>query len=386
MGYTGVASGIGAAARIGMGMYSAYSNLNVTRRRQGVEDENVGGTTYTRRRHRVGRRKRRSSRAVFNSFIGSGQHIVLRWQQLSDSILGPGRIPLGWCVGGGANTEWLPIHFMSLTQGQGIKHEAKGCRDDGMKKIWFDSSATNSFFYNNYPSQESSGNTGAGTAWRIENIIGSFEAGKSIYHAWTDIRLNLYGTRCVPITYTVYVMQVPESLDPQMVSQYSAGTEIYNMIKDMTRPLVGNPLNMNGRVDWPKDVRIMRKYNYTIQPLGYSDQASIAASGSGASNGHVRQVKLFLRHDRMRDYNWSENKTETVYDNGLSTLGWDENQVPASSAMSDVETGKRLYLFITATSPMKESTERNGFVDTDLNWAVRQGSYDILVRNKFVNV
>lgn len=378
------------AITTGIGLYNQYrsSRTNTTRRRKRRSDmDNIGATTYSRRRHRIGRRRRRSSRAVFNSLIGGGDHIVYRWQQLSSNILGPGRIPLGWSVGGNEFNEWLPFNFMSLTQNLGTPHSAKGCWDSGMKKIWYESSGSNNYFnVVSYPPQDHTGATASGyNNWFIEQSVGTSESGRKIYHSWTDVRLNLYGTLGVPITYNVYVMQFPMALDPQMSGlSWTQGTELYNMVKDMTRPLLGNPLNMNGRTDWPKDVRMLRKYSYTIQPLGYSDQAAIPSTGTGIYTGHVKQVKLFLRHDRVRDYNWSENSTDTDYDKTLSNLGWDVNAVDYSTHMSDVEHGKRIYLVITATSPIKETTQRASFVDTDYSWGSRQGSYDICVRNKFV--
>lgn len=386
--YTAGAAWVGPAVKAGLAGYAAYSAMrgNRTRGADGDAVDGIGATTLSRRRYRIGRRQRRTARKVFNTLVGGGQQVVWRWQQISDSILGPGRLPMGWSQGGSAVTEWIPFHFMSLTQcGDGVSNSLKGCYTDGIKRVYFDSSASNSnFTWVNTPAQIYTGATGAGVGWQNESTVGNYEGGRSRYHSWTDIRLNLYGTRAVPVTYSIYIIQCPKNYDLQEAGIHFEGSDQYNMLKAITRASLGNSLNMNGRVDWPKDVRIVRKYVHTIQPLSYSDQAANPATGN--VTGHIKECKIFMRHDRQRNYNWSEFRADTAYDNGLTTLGWDYNIATDGSAVSDVEWGKRLYLFITATSPKKDPVEHNGYTDQDSAWNIFQGSYDIIVRNKFVNL
>jgi len=345
----------------------------------------VGATTYRRKQFKMGRRKRRSAAAVFNSMIGSSQKYVWRWQNISPNLLNPGRLPLGWNIGTSTD-EWVPIHLMSLTSFPlGNVNTAKGCDKNGIKRMYYDPLSGN-FNYQASNCQASSGIDSGANTWHLEtgyaHTDGRTDPEGKVYHSWTDIRLNLYGTMSVPITYSIYVIQVPEALDVMSFggSTISVGSECANFLKDLVRPLCGNPLNMNGRIDWPKDVRILKKIVRTIQPLSYSDQA---ATKTDANTAHVEQVKCFLRHDRFRDYRWSENVGQQIVDTTLNTQGWDTSL--ETSVMCDVEWGKRVYLMITATSPFAEGYDAayQNFVDAQPSWLKRQGSYDIIVRNKF---
>jgi len=349
-----------------------------------------GSMTISRRRYKVGRSKRRSARQLFNAVVGTGSKLVVRWQQISPSLLAPGRLSLGWQFGADPTTEWMPIHFMSISQCPvGLDNGALGCLTTGIKKVYMNTTSGNWFTNDLLGSQNSAGDTVAGQQWQLETAdggassLGAVQPAKKVFHSWTDIRFQLYGCTAVPITYTVYVMQMKEQVDPQQSNSHAQGTETANLFKDMVRPLCGNPLNMNGRIDWPKDVRIVKKLVRTIQPLNYSDQ-SAATVNPLTKTSHVEQVRLFMRHDRYRDYNWHQTAATTTPDNNLVTQGWDVNNV--SRFLTDCEWGKKLYLFITATSPRREAfnVDNQYFADSDLNWTQCQGSYDILVRNKFM--
>lgn len=347
-----------------------------------------GACTLTRSRFKTGKRKRRSARGVFNSLVGQGATRIIRWQQVSPNILGAGRVCLGWSTASAGDVfERTPIHWMSLTQHNlGQSNVAKGCGTNGMHRVTFFKDSGN-FAQDAIAAQDSLGDTPGSAAWRDEyRDYSPGQVSGRVYHSWTDIKLVLYGTLTVPITYNVFLVTLPENLDPQYTTTFlSPGSEINTMYRDMMRKLCGNVIAQNGNVTWPKDVRIVRKHSVTLQPLSYSDQkAENELTGNFAQTAGVHKLNWFIRHDRFRDYKWSKNSDQMVYDNNLQTCGWDVNSPLV--AMTDCEWGKKLYLFITASSPTVEvgTAANTDFTDNNPAWMVRQGSYDICVRNKHV--
>lgn len=385
----GGTSWIGPAVRLGMAGAAAYQGYRRNSTRYNSTGGDVGACTLTRRSRRIGRRRRRNTKSVFNSLIGGGNIRIYRWQQCSPNILGPGRLSLGWSngVGGDLNFQRHPIHFMSITQqNQGQSNYAKGCFAEGMKALFYNSTV-GAYSAGYIPSQDNVGATGVSTVWRDEYRDHSLSASGRTYHAWTDIQMCLYGTLTVPITYHVYLMKFDQQHDPQSFSNlaFGLGSEVNNMFRDMNRHLCGNVIIGNGREDWIKDVTILKHEAITLQPLTYGDQkAENELQGNFASTAAVHKLKWFVRHDRFRDYKWAENVEDDVIDLDFTSPGWDVNSPLVS--MSDCEWGKKVYLFITATSPTPENGTLNDsfFTSDNPGWNIRQGSYDICVRNKFV--
>lgn len=346
--------------------------------------------TVSRRRLRTGRQKRPNVYSLKKHVIGAGDEYVYRWQQTSPSYLGPGKLSIGWSATG--DTDQVPIHFMSLTTNpKGAAHAAKGCYKSGMHRMYYDR-VQNRFGWYFIPATQANGSDNATGYWEMETGAdrGTWEA-RSVFHKYTQIKINLYGTYSVPINYRVFLCQMKEEVDP---TQYALagtpilpGSECYNMFKDWYKTLTYSSVgNNNGRQSWQRNVRIIKQYSTTIQPLTYSDQeAEIALEANATSTTpHIRELRWFVRHDRFRDYKWSENAQadaipETLYDTNLLG-GWDVNR-PLSS-MSDLPWGKKLFLVIMASSPVKLTTWPEYPFQTATPTKT-QGSYDICVRNCF---
>jgi len=386
-----VGAGVGVAGRL----YSAYSQ---SRKRKYQSSAMQGSLTLRRTRRRVGRNRRRNANEVYRQWLGRSNRVVYRWQQVSSSLLGPGRVAIQWVDQEGTEFDKMPMYFMSLSQypyGGAAWDKENGSRDDGLKRWQYANTAPGNGKWVFFPLSSQSHNGGPDDPsghWWLEQQSGrpSPESPHAYRtHAWTQIKLNLYGTLSVPITYTVMIYQCPECLDPQKedvgLPGHVGGSDVANMNKDMVRSLVGNNLLTNGRVDWPKDVRIVRKYTKTIQPLPYSDQ--VAMGGSAASTAHVENMNIFIRHDRARDYRWRDDLNDQIPAVDLTNPSWDvyrENQQE-----NDVEWGKKVYMMITASCPERLSATAGLSGDLLSNDAVGRaimetaGSFDILVRQCF---
>lgn len=347
----------------------------------------VGGSVVTRRRLRTGRRHRDSIYSLKKDIIGTGDEYVMRWQATTPSYLGPGYFYLGWSTNSAAPTDqFVPIHFMSLTNNTfGLANTAKGCFLNGMNRLYFQTT-TGNFGYSPLQCQTSNGSIDANGNWQADQgILPSVRNGR-IFHKYSQVKINLYGTYTVPINYKVMLVQFKQEQDitafPQGSYPITAGSECANMLKDWFKSLTYSTVgNNNGRQDWVKDVRVIKQFNTTIQPLNYSDQLAERTLDQGSNQSitpHIRELRWFIRHDRFRNYKWSQNNNESTIDNSLG-IGWDVN-TPAGT-MSDCEWGKKVFLVVMASSPLNAQRASNQLQDqNDTNC---QGSYDICVRNAF---
>lgn len=382
-----VAGGIGNALRLGAAAYSAYNRYAQNRTTGSTRQVGGGGAFVSRRRLRTGRKKRRRTQRVFRELLYTGQREVYRWQQTSPTYLGPGRLGLLWGRTSPLDqAQRMPFHFMSLTSSmRGVEHAEKGCYRNGMNRVVYNSS-TGSYYWNPLQPQNFVGDNAGNVLWQPEqNEGGSTTAAATgrVFHEWTDVRLNLYGTYTVPITYTVLIAQMPRQLDPFTVEAGTTtpeGTELHNMFKDWSRKQLYSSVGCNGRSDWDKDVRIVKRYSVTIQPFNYSDQNSETLLPEGYSKSpHIHELRWFLRHDRFRNYKWSENVSDSTLTRDFMKPGWDYNG--PEETMADVEWGKRLFLIVLATSPEVQDGVTTDYVNPAD--PVTQGSYDVCVRNSF---
>lgn len=349
-----------------------------------------GAITVSRVRRRTGRVKRRSAKQVFKSVIGTGDEVIYRWQQTSRTYMGPGQLFLGSKIRT-PEWRWVPIHFMSLTMhDKGDTNVAKGCFNSCMNRVAYNAANGQFSWENNLVSQQFDGTNAGNTRYQYEVDNTAVGVGQQwsrrIFHKYTDMKINLYGTYTVPIHYTIYLCTMKEQVDPLQFLPYGSGaidegTECANMLKDWTRKLMHNSVATNNKPTWPSDVKIIKSYKTTIQPLSYGDQNDRTLLPAGySSTPHVRELRWFIRHDRFRDYKWSRNADKTNESRDFNAPGWD--YVAQGTTMCDVEWGKRLYVVIMASSPEIASTADSPYMTTVD--AITQGSYDICVRNSFM--
>lgn len=352
------------------------------------------GYFSSRSRRRIGRRRRPTAKLALTRAIGQGQEVILRWQNTSQTVMGPGKFALGWFQHSTAGFERVPFHFMSLSNNSiGLENSTKGCSAKGMRGCYY-KPADGSFAYEPLPVAT---NTGAietnNPIWQTEKntspvgLIELARQSKSVLHKWSKIKLNLYGTYSVPITYSVYLMTLSEQLDPLLhgdINSIPLGTECSNFLRDVTRPLLYSNLGINAKVTWPKDCRIVKSEKITIQPLSYSDQEAEAfVPGEYSKAPHIHMLNWFIRHDRMREYDWTKNASGggLAPDLSFNNQGWDV--VYSDENMCDCEWGKKLFLVITATSPKLDATPTPDPLYASTETCKLQGSYDVSIRNCF---
>jgi len=377
---------------------------------------NRGGDDVNFRRTKtvIGRTKKRTANDVFKATIGDMDEVVFRWQACSASLLGPGRVPIAFGVNATEPlTQCVPIHMMSLTTHPAFQSsQTLGAIDKGMCRFVYRSNGgtpstiEGHFGYQHLYGQNRVGVTSGGN-WSLESGRTGLFVDK-VFHKYTDIRLNLYGATSYPLKYRVMVVSgMPVEMQPFEYAPVSGtvatapgpldfpifkASPLNEFILDHVRPLVSNPIvGSNSDLSYKGKIRVVSDVTYEIPCLSYGDAADEATSSVNSTN--VRNVNIFLRHDKFRDYGWRSLVTDKEMTDTLDNSGWTLTNISSQaegSLLIDVDREERMFLVISCTCPTKE---------VDTVWAVGgptggstadatsahtvSGSYDIVVRNCF---
>lgn len=364
---------------------------------------------FSRSTMKIGRSKKRSANDVFKAQIGQMKEFVFRWQHASNSLLGPGSIPISFGHGTeNVQNQLLPFHIMSLTTHPTFAADnTLGCHDQGMARVVYRapfSGFAGDIGYNWVNSENAQGGFGAGS-WQYEKGLVNLTT-SDVFHKWTDIRLNLYGSLSYPMVYNVMIvtgmpreMQLFENLKVSNTVNSAAASSDFpvknqsplnEFIIDKVRPLLTNPIKGSNSNDTYKGkFRIMANRTIRIPCLTYGDASAVGAGVVQSTN--VKNLNIFLRHDRFRDYAWHARATDETKALELSNNSWtqtDQSSTAANSLLCDVDREERVFLIITCNAPQltQDNDRYNILVQPDLpaTPALKvEGSYDIVVRNCF---
>lgn len=170
------------------------------------------GVQFQRSYMKVGRKRRRTANQVFTSSVANMAEAILRWQRVSPQLLGPGDQDISYGVGGApedVNKFVLPVHVCSITSNSFFQpNQTFGCNSNAMHRLVYNS-ANKAFGYQAMTGQN---NLGAYTSpeWQHEkgiDLLGnSVYDSKGVFHKWTEIRFNLYGSAAYPLTYEILLL------------------------------------------------------------------------------------------------------------------------------------------------------------------------------------
>jgi len=381
-----------------------------------------GATSVRRSRRRIGKTKRRSTAQVFQAVLGAGVPSISRWQLASANYIGAGRVPIELRqTNDFESLSYIPIHIMPLTGVYGTYANTSLHTDDishgiyniGMSRFLYNENV-NTFHYQPLQSNTRVGYNSPDVLgkWQIESnsfgLDNTDNHSNRQFHKYTDIKMNLYGAMNIPVVYTVMLVQFTN--DDYNFNTYgplrdiaavndgntiSGTTDLGAMLKDMLRPLVGQNMNTNGYEDWRKsgNVRIVKSERVKIDPLPYTEAAAEAAT-TACNTGNIHELRWFVRHDRFRNYQWSETTANTTTDLTLNDGGWDVHK--RSVPLGDVDWTKRMYLMVTSSVPERGSvtngytnvpvSNNGGYINSPTTAEADKwfGSYDICVRNAFI--
>lgn len=377
---------------------------------------------YSRTKVSVGSKKRRSADAIFSAQIGALEETVYRWQACSKSLLGPGYLPLGYGAFHQFQTvQFLPMHMMSLTMHPNYPINGElGCHKRGMFRIAYLNAenqgvAPGRMGFQWLKNQSFTGAPSGLAEWQDESGNDNAMDGNQTFHKWTDIRLNLYGSNLVPLEYRIMLLTgLPEEMQPiesGAIGDYSSAAAveasfpieindpINQFILDHTRNVIGNPLTGSGTdEDYKGKFRVVSDKTYKIPCLSYGNAASNSTT-SAVNSTNVKNVNMFIRHDRFRQYDWRQRTTNRALNTNIEDTGWNINKLSnliGQAEYCDVDREERLFFVITCNSaalqigPHYDVTNPVGGPQPDLIDPLApandiHGSYDIVVRNCFRN-
>jgi len=378
---------------------------------------------YRRSKLTIGSTKKRSANELFKAQIGGMEEYIFRWQACSNSLLGSGFLPLGFGWGNlsGAGLQTIPMHMMSLTtHPQFNEARERGCRKEGMCRIIYagpnasPASLQADMGYQFFFNQDKDSLKNLDGRWEQESGPNGVIAGDQVFHKYTDIRLNLYGSLLVPLKYRVMLisgmpeeMQIYERGNPITTGggidssdvPISKLNPLNQFIISHTRNVIGNPLTgSNSDDNYKGKFKMVSDKTYSIPCLSYGSAAAEASSAINSTN--VKNVNMFIRHDRFRDYQWTSLAADIVRNNDIGGTGWNHTDTatsPLLASVCDVDREQRLFFVITCNAPsLINDNNLYDVVDSvggpfqiksnpPLPAPASWGSYDIVVRNCFRN-
>lgn len=379
---------LGTAVRTGIKLYQGYNSLRNSRTSSKPSGGSIMSGAFVRRvKRRTGRVKRWSANRCKAAIIGAGNEVIYRHQGTTPTYIGPGYYNLGFNDSATPGLHYVPVHFMSLTSMLNGQFDlAKGVQATCMKQVYYDN-ATGLYAYSDMFNQEPNGSSSVNNQWKTELSNLTTNTVSSVFHKYTDIKINLYGSYTVPVWFNVFICTMKEQIDPLKTAPntyYAADSETNNMFRDMMRPLTYSTVGHNSYIKFPADMRVIKSHRVCVQPLGYSDQEAeknLDGDVRYSKSPNIHELRWFIRHDRYRDYKWTQGIYDSLLNNNdLNAPQWDV--VTPRIPMCDVEWGKKLFLFITASAPTRGLATTTPYRQ-DASHTIQQGSYDICVRNCF---
>jgi len=334
------------------------------------------GAPFMTRRSRWGRYKKLTTRSVNRKVEANEEDLILRWQAVSRFGFGPGYQSIMTCNIGDI---LQPLHIFDLTQFEHngvIGNKLFG----GMHNMSTQFGTGHNLFYPIARAQDVAGDPQIGPFYTSFPELGNIPAGsppvENATLKWVDLRMNLYGSYQVPIKFKVSIVQFH---DEQSVPGFGDTTpRAMSQFESMYKSFKYSNLLTNV-VQQGKSFRIIKSWNYTIQPLPKSDAAEILDENVLPSP-NMAEVKAFIKLDRYCDYAWHDDPVPVHLTADKPST--DQFQVVDSEIRGSVYPVKRLFLIIQAFSAAE--TGRNqlqvGPSGLDTKWG---GSYDIILRRKF---
>lgn len=349
-----------------------------------------GFNTYNRTRSSSGRRvpyKARVSR-ILRSEV---QPFILRYSGVSpySGTGGYHAIRNYEHTGGGDNAGSfdLPLHFYNLsaivnqTNGTTLKAGTVGHSIRLVPSIVDEPGVA----FNDLRGSKENGDNFGVNNYNIETTThsGTFQQpwpGRKGFHAWSDIRLVLYGMLTTPTKFTVQLVRftdefyVPEIIRDFGDANYNAnvkqGTDLHNFYADMAKPYVSNPILSQRNRNIASKFRVLKSRDYILQPR--------STISSDTDTPTTLEVKWFHRMNRTVGYDWNVDNTKLSIADITDDAFRPENDI---SWEGDADYTSRIFLVIKAQA-LATSGSTN-IIDTSTWSNTTSPSYDIFIRNKY---
>lgn len=366
----------------------------------------------TRTRRRLGRKLKKSSK-LLKMVNASCQVVVQRFQKLSswDANMSPASTPLNFVqatADGQASSYPLYVFDMTSVANKVTIGNNSVTYPNVLYRLFRNRAATTTdltnFYYFNPTGcngLDQTGNNQVYTWLNERTPRANVFPMSAINYDWFDIRLMLYGAKNIPSRVTVSLVQFDPDFCPNYWTHTSSDATLGVPVGDEIAPFVGNEERARswnefwaGRVDRlvshpmnkrdaynMKGIRVLHSETHNFNPI---------ASTETDTRGHMKQVKLFQRVNRVMRLQWQRQAEFSAAGTGGAGGGvpasdeadpnrWDAvNPIPATSNANTGNTDNqvapapraRIFLMIEASSP-------NAAFDP-----LQHCSFDFLIRRK----
>nr|UOF76972.1 putative capsid protein [Cressdnaviricota sp.]UOF81648.1 putative capsid protein [Cressdnaviricota sp.] len=234
-------------------------------------------------------------------------------------------------------------------------------------------------------SQDSNGATisvGNTSRWQVENTSSGTSStyqlnSRKALHAWTQIKMNLYGVRTRNVRWVVQLVKVKDEF-ADFISAGSSNREKQKLFDYLARPFIYNNL-LTGDPQVAADVKVLKTYETVIGPMR-TDESTVLNPEGGLNNNpapHIQTVNMFINHNAIRRYDWRRD-VPPIHDNAPR---FDVETSTDQSA--NCQPKDRIYLLIRALAPQRRTLAGNDWnTIADVSF---EPSYDLVLRNKFLN-
>lgn len=350
--------------RFGFAAGSSVVTLNKKKKQRGID----AMQHFSRMRGRYGRNRRRTLGSRVSNLE---EKIIDRWQGVSRFGKGGGfyRIYKGLAANSSPNVVF-PFHCMDLSY---MPYNTIGGATFNGLRVFFQDPTTTPLQDTLLQSQISDGTTTTAGQWVPERGEVQTDV-PSIFHKWTQIKLNLYGTLFRPIKYKVFLFK----MNPDATFGYTTNSddEMRLAFESVMKPyLYSNLIGNCG--EQKKYLRILKQWNFNFDPVSKSDAVDAANTNY---NPHFKEVKLFIRHGMKYNYEWYDVPTKEQVVTDLPNV--DTFHTSPSQVNAHAPPGSRLFLGIIATcsdsmTPLADEPYNSEASDT---YVKKYGSYDMVVR------
>jgi len=329
----------------------------------------AGGNDLTTTKRKIYSRRPRTYRSKINrnSMLIKGlmTNEVYRFQNLTRYDTDVGAIALRQGYNSSLNAVYSPVHVYDITS---FNNETSVVA--GYQLGWNDVASTADMIKIPIPCQTTAG-TGTSSFWQQENNAAAtpYPAAMKALHNWTSIGFNFYGPRKRTTWFEVMFITMKDEFADLM---YASGSNpsVKLLLQYLERPLIYSNLQTDVGGKAHNMFKVVKRFRYYVSASQTTDVDT--------SVGKIKEAKIFMRHDRMRDYHWQHNDFDTS-----SVIPHGENDGIDFTRDDDVHNypayGKRMYMVVRAFSP-ERVTFTNDALAVDAN---RDPTYDIIMRNSF---
>lgn len=289
---------------------------------------------------------------------------VFRYQNLSNYDTNVGALTIRNSRNTTTGLVTSPIHIYDISAFNNTSNHT--C---GYQLGWASTLAGADFSRTALIGQDQTGATFSAFWGNEDNVQNSpYPNAKNALHNWSDIRFNFYGPRKRTTFFEVMFITLKDEFADLIhgaVSNISAKL----LLQYLERPLIYSNLQTDVQGEASKMFKVVKRFRYYISASQSTDVDT--------SVGKVKEAKIFMRHDRMRGYDWQHNgyaTTDVLPHGDADGTQWVRDDDCHNMPGPD----KRLYMIVRAFSPERAVVADDATVDAD-----RDPTYDCIIRNSF---